>query len=592
MFSRWVWVPKPLVQRVLHASNIVACSLLINQVKKGKGMQSSTKAIKFITERFSMLRSKIIISVLFAFCLSLASVQSASAWSFIVNTLDPPLNQCATCHTSNTDFTMNPYGDDYMDPSHASKYAGKHPSPIAVTGDCNMCHSGKGYPILRAGLDNMDSDLDLFTNLAEITAGTFPGDATDFPVDSNAPAITAFSLPATSNTLTVAITAFAATDDVGVTGYMITESSTAPNAADAGWAGTAPSTYTCATADIHTLYAWAKDAAGNVSAATSAQVDTTPSQDRVNAPPVAVAGNDQSVTEGDTVTLSGLGSSDDMGITTYAWAQLTGPGGSTISTNDPTAVVLSGSSGITPYFMTPSVGAGGVTLTFQLTVTDGDGAQDSAEVNIDIMDNGISAFDGISGVVSTTTVEGDPIGISVAGSNACIQLVTLSIQDMPSAATEPTGLLYGLVDFEMQVNDPANSSITVYFPVPLPAGYKWYKYTAAKGWFDFDRDLISGGTGEGAVISSDRTHVTIYIDDNSEHDDDPAVGIIRDPGGAASGTSTSSSLTIGSNSFGGGGGGGCFIQSAMGRHWINSPALIFIGALLLLVTIEGRFGRR
>lgn len=39
--------------------------------------------------------------------------------------------------------------------------------------------------------------------------------------DTTAPTVTAFTIPSTSNSLTVPITAFAATDDVGVTGYLV-----------------------------------------------------------------------------------------------------------------------------------------------------------------------------------------------------------------------------------------------------------------------------------------------------------------------------------------------------------------------------------
>jgi hypothetical protein len=549
-----------------------------------------SNGFKFNFKRFSMSRSNKIVYLFAALSITLASTQMAHAWSFIVNTLNSPYNQCMTCHTSNTDFTMNPYGADYLEPSHASRYSSNHPSPIAVTGDCNNCHGGRGYPILRAGLDDIDSDLDLFTNLEEFNAGTFPGDATDFPIDSTAPTITAFALPATSNTLTVTISSFTATDDVGVTGYIITESNTAPAVGDAGWSSSAPATYVCATADIYTLYAWAKDAAGNISASSSAQVDTTPSQQRVNEPPVASAGVDQSVTEGETVTLSGVGSTDDLGIATYAWRQLDGPAGSPIVPSAPEAVTLSSPSSITPYFVTPPVSAPGSTLTFELTVTDGDGAQDSAEVAITVNDNGISLFDSLPGVVSTYAPSGDPVGIGAAGNNACTEISTLQLQDMPSAAIEPQGLLYGIVDFELQVNDPANSTVTIYFPAPVPADYKWYKYTAAKGWFDFDRNLISSGTGEGAVFNNDRTQLTLYITDNSEHDDDATVGIIRDPGGLASGTTASSSLDVGSNAFGGNSGGaGCFIEVTAEQAGLSlNTIVLLLGALLLLVVAEIR----
>ncbi|OGT99785.1 MAG: hypothetical protein A2X80_07740 [Geobacteraceae bacterium GWB2_52_12] len=85
--------------------------------------------------------------------------------------------------------------------------------------------------------------------------------------DTTVPTITGFTVPATSTTLAVAVSTFTATDNIGVTGYLITESSTAPLATAAGWTATAPTSYTAATAGSHTLYPWTKDAAGNVSAA-------------------------------------------------------------------------------------------------------------------------------------------------------------------------------------------------------------------------------------------------------------------------------------------------------------------------------------
>jgi hypothetical protein len=514
------------------------------------------------------------------------SALSAHAWSFMPGTLNAPYNQCLTCHVSNSNLAMNPYGQDYLDPSHAAKYHRKHNSDPGK--NCNNCHSGKGYPIKRSGLNNLDSDGDTFTNLAEFNAGTFPGDASDYPVDATAPVITAFSLPATSSTLTVSIASFTATDNVGVTGYMLTESSVAPRAGAAGWSASAPTSYTFAVADISTLYAWAKDAAGNVSTASSAQVDTTPSQQRVNLPPVAYAGVDQIVIEGQTVALDAGGSTDDLGIITYAWVQLDGPGGSPMAASHADAVVLSDSSSITPTFVTPAVAANGTTLTFELTVTDGDGAQDIDEVYITVDDNGISVFDGMQGVISTLATNGDPIGVNAGSGNACTYLSTLSLQDMPASSSQPQDLLYGLVDFELKIANVANSYITIYFPAAVPAGYKWYKYTTARGWFDFDRALISGGTGEGAVFNSDRTQITIYIDDNSAYDDEPTTGIIRDPGGlAASATSTplTSGTTPTANYFGSSGG-GCFLTALWEQADLNSPVPIFLGALLLLWAIR------
>ena len=101
---------------------------------------------------------------------------------------------------------------------------------------------------------------------------------TEAASDTTAPTVTVFIVPATATSLTVPISSFTATDDVGVTGYMIKESATAPLATVSGWSATAPTSYTVATAGSKTLYAWAKDAAGNVSASRNARVmaDSTP----------------------------------------------------------------------------------------------------------------------------------------------------------------------------------------------------------------------------------------------------------------------------------------------------------------------------
>jgi hypothetical protein len=93
--------------------------------------------------------------------------------------------------------------------------------------------------------------------------------------DVIAPVVSAFSIPSTSSTLTVPVSSFTATDNKTVTGYLVTESATAPLAGDAGWSASAPASYVFVTEGTKTLYAWAKDAAGNVSASMNDQVIIT-----------------------------------------------------------------------------------------------------------------------------------------------------------------------------------------------------------------------------------------------------------------------------------------------------------------------------
>jgi len=101
------------------------------------------------------------------------------------------------------------------------------------------------------------------------TSGTI-----SFP-DLTKPVVTAFTVPSTSPSTVVSVTSFTATDNVAVTGYLITESSTAPAAGDSGWATTTRTSYIAGSEGVKTLYAWVKDAAGNVSLSMSATVTIT-----------------------------------------------------------------------------------------------------------------------------------------------------------------------------------------------------------------------------------------------------------------------------------------------------------------------------
>ena len=95
--------------------------------------------------------------------------------------------------------------------------------------------------------------------------------------DVTPPVISAFTIPATSTSLSVPISVFTATDDIGVTGYLLTETSATPTVEASGWSSGKPTTYTFSStkstsAETKSLYAWARDEAGNVSVSLSASV--------------------------------------------------------------------------------------------------------------------------------------------------------------------------------------------------------------------------------------------------------------------------------------------------------------------------------
>ncbi|MDD2735607.1 MAG: Ig-like domain-containing protein, partial [Desulfuromonadaceae bacterium] len=130
-------------------------------------------------------------------------------------------------------------------------------------------------------------------------------------IDATAPTVGTFTLPASATSLTVPVSGLAASDNIGVTGYLITESATAPTADTSGWSATAPATFTFSSAGSKTAYAWAKDAAGNVSAARTATVvidATAPTVGTFTLPAIATSL---------TVPVSGLAASDNIGVTGY-----------------------------------------------------------------------------------------------------------------------------------------------------------------------------------------------------------------------------------------------------------------------------------
>ena len=97
--------------------------------------------------------------------------------------------------------------------------------------------------------------------------------------DTDKPVVTAFTLHASeSSAMSVSVDAFIATDNSGiVSGYMVTDSATPPATDDPGWSATnLPMTVTLSIAGNNTLYAWAKDPAGNVSEPLPATVQLKP----------------------------------------------------------------------------------------------------------------------------------------------------------------------------------------------------------------------------------------------------------------------------------------------------------------------------
>jgi len=221
-----------------------------------------------------------------------------------------------------------------------------------------------------------------------VTATTGVRDANSNPMTANSsfsyttadatiPSVTAFTATSPSTSLNIPITLFTATDNLAVTGYKITTSATPPLAGDTGWTATTPATYTVASSGTYTLYPWAKDAAGNVSAVFATPrtviVDTVPPTVTSTVPANGATG----ITLNSAVTITW---SENINCATVNTTNITStsPGWtfSTCSTNQ-AVFTTSGQAGSTSYSVTATTGVrdangNAMTANYSFSYTTGD----------------------------------------------------------------------------------------------------------------------------------------------------------------------------------------------------------------------------
>ncbi len=196
-----------------------------------------------------------------------------------------------------------------------------------------------------------------------------------------------------------------------------------------------------------------------------------------NQPPNAVVPESLQAIEGESLALDGSAATDTDGeIDGYFWQQTQGP-----------SVTLSDPFSVSPTFVLPRVGPGGDDLLFELTITDDSGLQDTAEVHVQVADNGIQNFPQ-ENILSFRTETGHPMGIRAADGN----LVSLKSIPPGAGGNPPGSLPFGRIDVEIKVSDPGETSILlIYLPEPLPQSDHWYLYSPSSGWSSFNGEVTA-----------------------------------------------------------------------------------------------------
>ena len=235
-------------------------------------------------------------------------------------------------------------------------------------------------------------------------------------LDVTAPTVTGFVIPATATTLNVVVTTFTATDNAAVTGYLLTETATTPAATASNWSVTIPTNYAFVgipdgVATPKTLYAWAKDAAGNISS--SATASTTITLPDVTAPTVitfTIPTSSQltvpvtTFTATDNVTVSGYCISETNSSTSCSW-----------STTAPTSYTFTTAGNKTLYAWAKD-SAGNISLPVSATVNVTSKAGDcdsSGTVTIAEVQSAINMFLGLKTVEACVDIDNNS-NVSIA----------------------------------------------------------------------------------------------------------------------------------------------------------------------------------
>jgi hypothetical protein len=311
------------------------------------------------------------------------------------------------------------------------------------------------------------------------------------------PAMSSFTGPATFTTGTITDLALAATDNVAVTGYLITQSATPPSATVGAWSGTAPTSYTVVGNSNQnvTLYAWAKDAAGNVSDSLNkliTYVDTVkPVVSSFTAPATFTTGS---------ITGLSLAATDNVAVAGYLITQ---------SATPPLASDLGWGAAPTSYTI---VGNSNQNVTLYAWAKDAAGNVSTA------LSRNITYLDGVKPVMSSFTgpatfTTGTITGLSLAATDN-VAVTGYLITESSTAPSATVGAWSGTAPTSYTIVGNSNQNVTLYAWAKDAAGNVSDSLNKLISYVDTVKPTVSAFSTPTSSISRNLTGLSITASDN------------------------------------------------------------------------------
>ncbi len=340
------------------------------------------------------------------------------------------------------------------------------------------------------------------------------------PVDTTAPVVGAFTLPATSTSLSVSVSSLSATDNVAVTGYLVTTSSSKPSATASGWSATAPKSVTAPAEGSVTFYAWAKDAAGNVSASRSATVTVTLPDTTA---PVVGAFTLPATSTSLSVSVSSLSATDNVAVTGYLVTTSSSKPSATASGWSATAPksVTAPAEGSVTFYAWAKDAAGNISASRSATVTVTLPVATAPALSVSTLADGSytnQATLNVSGTatdadgIQSVTVNGQAATVNADGSFSTALTLVAGSNTITVVATDATGT--EATDSRSVTYDPTAPVVTV--SAPADNSTTTQSFITVSGTVNESSTVfvkVNTDAPQAAAVSGNDFSATVYLAD-------------------------------------------------------------------------------